>query len=377
LISRRSLLIPALVSVAACSRKKGGGFNGYAFVASQESKAIAAVDLTAFAVARQIRLDDAATSVLAHPTKPLAWALSPAAGTLYEIDGAKLEVKRRLWLGGPVTSFLPEPGGECLWVLSGPGKRLLRVRTSDLKVSHEIRLPHEPGEFDLGAWFDERTKGWNGMAVASFPGRKSVSLIDLPTGQVQKPVELNGALGPVRFRNDGKSVLVANQEARQLSVLDAPSGKLVVHLPLSVRPDYFCFHPDGGQLFITGEGRDAVVVVYPYFVPEVAETVLAGSRPGGMAATYNHLFVTNPSAGDVTILNIVRRKVVAVATVGAQPGCVVITPDNQYALVLNQQSGDMAVLRIEGLQPDRRKTAPLFTMIPVGSKPVSAAVARA
>jgi hypothetical protein len=34
----------------------------------------------------------------------------------------------------------------------------------------------------------------------------------------------------------------------------------------------------------------------------------------------------------------------------------------------------MAVLRIAGLQPDRRKSAALFTLIPVGSKPVSAVV---
>jgi DNA-binding beta-propeller fold protein YncE len=167
---------------------------------------------------------------------------------------------------------------------------------------------------------------------------------------------------------------VAGLESRQLTVLDSPGGGIVVHLPLAVRPDNFCFHPDGGQLFITGEGRDAVVVVYPYFVPEVAETVLAGSRPGAMAATGSHLFVTNPSAGDVSILNITRRRVVAVTAVGTAPGYVTVTPDNEYALVLNQTSGDMAVIRVAGLQPDRRKTAPLFTMIPVGSKPVSAVV---
>jgi hypothetical protein len=34
----------------------------------------------------------------------------------------------------------------------------------------------------------------------------------------------------------------------------------------------------------------------------------------------------------------------------------------------------MAVIRMAGLQPDRRKSAALFTMIPVGSKPVSAVV---
>jgi DNA-binding beta-propeller fold protein YncE len=93
-----------------------------------------------------------------------------------------------------------------------------------------------------------------------------------------------------------------------------------------------------------------------------------------MAATRGLLFVANPQAGDVSILNINRRKVVAVATVGSEPSHIEITPNEQYALVLNRRSGDMAVIRTEAIVPNRRKSVALFTMIPVGSKPVSAAV---
>jgi DNA-binding beta-propeller fold protein YncE len=79
----------------------------------------------------------------------------------------------------------------------------------------------------------------------------------------------------------------------------------------------------------------------------------------------------------VSILNIARRKVVAVATVGSEPSHIEITPRDQYALVLNRRSGDMAVIRTANIEPNRRKSAALFTMIPVGSKPVSAAVKEA
>ena len=61
--------------------------------------------------------------------------------------------------------------------------------------------------------------------------------------------------------------------------------------------------------------------------------------------------------------------------VGRRPGSILITPDNQYILVLNEQSGDLAVIRIFSLAARYRyKPAPLFTMIPVGEKPVGAAV---
>ena len=71
-------------------------------------------------------------------------------------------------------------------------------------------------------------------------------------------------------------------------------ARIIVNLPLAVRPDNLCFNRDGGQLFITGEGRDAVVVVFPYYVPQVAETVLAGHAPAAMAASATHLFLANP-----------------------------------------------------------------------------------
>ena len=51
-----------------------------------------------------------------------------------------------------------------------------------------------------------------------------------------------------------------------------------------------------------------------------------------------------------------------------------ITPDQQYALALNQGSGDVAVVRIASIKAGRALRAPLFTMIPVGGRPVAALV---
>ena len=95
-----------------------------------------------------------------------------------------------------------------------------------------------------------------------------------------------------------------------------------------------------------------------------------------------YLFIANPSSGDVSILN-ADHKVVAVVSVGAEPCFIATTPSSEFALILNKKSGDMAVLRIGTITPKERqhglaaralKSASLFTMIPVGSGPVSAAI---
>ena len=133
---------------------------------------------------------------------------------------------------------------------------------------------------------------------------------------------------------------------------------------------------DGGEMFVTGEGSDALVVVYPFHTPEIGNTVLAGHAPGAMDVSEDLLFIASPRSGDVSILTIDPPRVIAVVPVGSDPGFIRVTPDGEYALVLNRKSGDMAILSVPAIlqNKNRYKTATLRAMIPVGSRPVSVAV---
>jgi DNA-binding beta-propeller fold protein YncE len=365
-ITRRQFALGGAALSASCRKQRGDGYAGYAFVANQEGRAVAAVDLTAFAVARHIRLEDAPSAILTHPSRSAVYVLTPQSGVVYEIDPGKLAVTRKVGIGSGAVGMRMAPGEPHLWVLGASGRKLVRLGLESFAAEQTVVLPEAAVSFDISAYTN--------LAGLSYGSAGAVGLVNLSSRSAGAPVKLGGEAGAVCFQGNGQGLLAANLGARQLTVLAAPEGRIIVNLPLAVKPEHFCFNQDGGQLFITGDGRDAVVVVYPYYVPEVAETVLAGSKPGAMAASQNFLFVANPEAGDVTILNIGRRRVVAVAGVGAGPGHITVTPDDEYALVLNQVSGDMAVIRIPGLQPDRRKTAALFTIIPVGSKPIGAVV---
>jgi len=183
-----------------------------------------------------------------------------------------------------------------------------------------------------------------------------------------------GDFGPVRFLADAKTLVAADRGQNQLALFDVASGQLISNLPLSVRPDYLCFNSDGGQLFVTGEGMDAVVVVFPYHIPVVAGTILAGHVPGAMAASRQYIFVANPQSANVSIIEVASRKMIAAVSVGSEPACITITPDDQYALVLNRVSGDISVLRVGAITRNRDRRASLLTVIPVGSRPVSAVV---
>ncbi|MGH9628257.1 MAG: YncE family protein [Bryobacteraceae bacterium] len=362
---RRSFLIAGLAPWTAACRRGAEGFDGYAFVANQEGKAVAVVDLGAsFALIKHIGLNAAPTAILSHPNQPFIYVLTPETGVVHEISTLEMAVVRKVQAAPSAVAFRLAQDNSAIWVLSRESRSVIRIPLQSFRVESRISLPLEPVDFDVADFKD--------LCGVSFGSAGSVCLIDLTTGKPEHPVHVGTEIGSVRFRSGGEALLAANTADRILTVVQAPGGRVITHLPLAVKPENFCTNQDGGQLFITGEGMDAVVFVYPHRVPQVAETVLAGRAPGAMAASDDRLFVANPLTGDVSIFSIRNRRVMAVAAVGTKPSFVAVTPNDQFALVLNEVSGDMAVIRIPSIVPNRTKSAGLFTMIPVGSKPVCA-----
>lgn len=354
---------------AACGRKHSTGFDGFAYVANEEGHAIAAVDLTAFAVVRHVPLKASPTEVIAHGRAQSVYALTPETGSIHEIDTGKLTVARKFQAGASAVSMrLPYEDPSRLYALYRDPRKLVCFSTLTGAEAWQQPLPAEAVDFDVSG---------DGHSIAiSFGASGTLGLIDSGSRKLDL-IETGGSLGLTRFRSDGRAMITADVDARMLLFHDVAQRRLIVRLPLAVRPDQMCTGGKGGQLFVTGEGQDAVVVVYPYQT-EVAETLLAGRKPGAMATSsgkIGYLFIANPTSGDVTVMNLATRKVVAIASVGAEPAYISVTPDNQYALVLNRKSGDMGVLWIQEDKLTRReKSIGLFTMIPVGSRPVSAAI---
>jgi YVTN family beta-propeller protein len=362
-LSRRALLLsPA--ALAGCGRRRATGYPGYCFIAVHE--ALAVVDLATFRTTRPVRLDAAPSAILPHPRLARVFALAADAGTLYEVDAVALRVTRRMRAGSRAVGMLP--GHNALWVLYRDPAILVEIPLDSLRPRRHIRLPVAPDDFDLSG---------NQAAIAS-RSLGGVMFADLDHARIERTAHAGRDTAIVRFQQKGAQVIAGSRADRSLSMIDAATGELLVRLPLPVEPREFCFsEPDEGQIFVSGPGMDAVVIVYPYRT-EIGETILAGRAPAAMAvaasAGSSYLLVTNPDTNTVTALNIDTRRLAAVVSVGRAPRHILITPDSQYALVLNEKSGDLAVIRIASLAARRYKSAPLFTLIPVGDTPVSAGV---
>jgi YVTN family beta-propeller protein len=369
-ISRRALLGSAGL-LWGCGPKLAKRFNGYCFVANEGDRTVAAVNLSRFTVEKRFALDSAPRAMLGLPGTRRVLAFSPGNATVTEIDAETLAVSRHRKAGNAAREMRLTSDGATLWLLVDDPAALIPVDIKTFRPGTPIQLPGIGGAFDLDAT--------GRFAAVTFPALKMAAIADLAAGRMARSFETGGEPGPVRFRKDGKQALIGNRAARTIAVADVATGRVLVNLPLALEPERFCFNDNGGQMFVSGKGMDAVAIVYPYQTV-VSETILAGRDPGAMVTSDNQLFVANTASGDVTVIDIDDRSVVARIPVGQEPVSISMTPDNEYMLVLNRKSCDMAVVRLSKIADSgnpllyRYKRAGLFTVVPVGDSPVSAAI---
>ena len=359
--------------LAACGPRKGTAFPGFAVVALEAEQALSTINLERFRVTRQLRLEGAPSQVIALTTSRVVLCLIPTRGTLLAIDSEGFAIRQKVRVGDLSLTMRVSDDGQHVSILNQSPPNLVSVDLSNFSVSQRVRLPAVPASADF----------FGRIAAVTLPGSGSIAIVE--DGRVSRSIATGIAPEMICFRPNGSAVLACDPNQQMMAIGDPATGQLMVNLALPLKPRRYCYNSDGGQLFITGDGMDAVCIVSPYQT-EVDETILAGRIPAGMAAprpdknTPAYLFVTNSGSGDVTVIDIDSRTVVARIPVGQDPQDVLITPDNQYALVLNRKSGDIAVIRVPSIEAWgnlNHKTASLFTMIPVGLGPVSATISRA
>nr|AEA09216.1 hypothetical protein Lip018_ORF005 [uncultured Acidobacteriota bacterium] len=372
LLSRRRLLVAAAAGVAsACGPAKAVGYRGYCLVANRAGRNIGVVDLLRFRLRKQISLDAEPSEIVAHSSAPKAFVLSPETGTVWEIDTEKLTVSRRVRIATRALNMALDSTGKALWVLSREPAELVELPFDSFSPRRRVRLPWAPNGFTLGAT--------NLAAIASYANR-SIAIVSLDRVAIDRVIDAKDEPSILHFRKDGAQLIAGSHPDRALTIIDAGSGKTVVRLPVGIGPRNFCPDNTGGQLYVTGDGLDAVVVIYPYET-EVGQTILAGHAPGAMAVTQGDsplLLVANPENDRITALDATNtgKSLVTVVDVGQEPHRIVITPDNEYALALNRRSGDLSVIRRVSLSNGRpfRRPTPVFTMVSVGEEPVAAVV---
>jgi DNA-binding beta-propeller fold protein YncE len=370
LISRRNVLAAgAGVFAAACSHQLARRYFGWLFIASAADKGLAVADLSEFRRVTSIPLGQTPAQVFRVGKK--VFVACPEGRTLFEIDPDTFHIAGRIAFPARLVAASVCPDEKSIVVLTDQPAVLHLIDAATRRTTSRIPLPGAPTGFDVSG---EQAA----VAVGS-----SVVLISLRSGRQTGVVDLGMRPGIVRLHPVAKLVLVGAADRGEIATVDSAGARLLARLPVAFTPRRFCFNSDAGQMFVTGASGDQIAIVSPW-QSVVEQTIVAGSSPYGMAVgSFNGqslLFVTNPDSGDLTIFDIDTRQHASTVHVGGKPGEVLLTPDGEYALTVDQESGDVAVVRLKTVLDRTSETRaapmvkPLFTIFPTGQSPQSAAI---
>lgn len=363
-LTRRTLLASALL--AGCSRQLATRYFGWLFIAGAAERCLAVADLSQFRHVTTIPLEHVPGQVLRAGER--LFVTCPDARILVEIDLGSFKPGRKLALPGRIVSAAVKPDGKWIVAVTEQPALICLIDPVSLRVKKQTPLSSAPAVLDLT----------DTMAVVAAAAGDSITRVALGNNGACNVVGRTAAgarCGVIRFRKDGRQILCGLPEARQIVTLDAGTGVLLARMPLAFAPASFSYNPDGGQMFVTGASDDTLAIVNPY-QNEVDQTIIAGRTPFGMAVslTRNLLLLTNPGSGDLTILDIDTRRLSASVHIGGNPGEVLLTPDEEYALVIGRDSGDVSVVRLRTVLDRSVKTKPLFTVFPMAANPQSAVI---
>jgi YVTN family beta-propeller protein len=350
-LTRRAIL--ASVVAGACSHKRAARYHGWLFVASGSERAVAVADLAFFRREKTIPLGYAPNQLFHAGGR--VFAVCHEGRSLVEIDPRELRVAGKIALPGKPVAARLAPDGKTAIILTDEPPALMVVDLGNGRITARLPLPGMASNLDVNYH----------QAAMVIPSRNLIARVSLPELKLTGTTDVGVPCGVLRFRRDGKTILAGAATAREIVTIDGATGALLARLPLPIAPSRFCFNGDGGQMFVTGVGADAVAVV-SVFQNEVDQTILAGRTPWAMAVSEsrNLLFVTNMESGDLTILDIETRSRAASVHVGETPGDILLTPDGEYALVLDQRTGNVSVVRISTVLDRKVRTKPLFTIFP-------------
>jgi len=210
--------------------------------------------------------------------------------------------------------------------------------------------------------------------------------VSVPVGELLGLSTIDaGPLGAIAYRKDDKTIFMGAVDSRQIVSLDAESGAVLARLPVPIRPVRFCADGTGGQVFVTGADREPQLVIFSPYQNQIDQTLYAGRALFGMAVApvLNLLFLSNPEAGDVTILDIEKRRIIASVRTGGNPREVLIgssAKEEEYAFVVDGDSGDVSVIHIPVVQHKSgdafiaEPPKPVFAVFHGGAEPQSAVI---
>ncbi len=390
-LSRRTFLaqttlIGGAAALVACSAKRAPRYQAWLFVASAAERGIVVSDLASFHRAATIPLNAAPNQVLSANGK--VFAVCNEDQTVSAIDPAKHTVSARISAGGRIVAAALTDQGKYLAVALSQPASLVVIDTGSNKIVQRTALSGTPSA--IAASETQAALVLEVTGTGKKTAAATIARVSIPSGQLLGVSAVDaGPLTAIDYRRDNQTIFVAAPDAREIISLNAETGAVLARLPVPIRPARFCVDGTGGQVFVTGADHEAQLVIFSPYQNQIDQTMYAGQAPYGMAVapSRNELFLSNPDAGDVAIMDIDTRRIIASIRTGGKPREILIAAlpgasptDEEYAFVVDGDTGAVTVIHIpsvlhrhgDALIAEAPK--PIFAVFNAGAEPQSAVI---
>jgi len=159
---------------------------------------------------------------------------------------------------------------------------------------------------------------------------------DTKTDQLIKKVTVGNHPAHIVYTQNGKYVLVTNNEDNTVSVIDAKTYKMIQTISTGKGPHGFRISKDSHYAYIANMGEDTVSVINLFDLKEERK-IKVGSTPvtTGITSDGKTLVVTLNAENALAIVDLATDKIEKIQ-VGYGPAQVFIEPDDKFAFAANQ-----------------------------------------
>ena len=267
--------------------------------------------------------------------------------------------------GGVVVEFQAEPAGEDV---------RFRFRLSDTASGAPVRGVRP------AAWLDLRrtgqapdARGCTGKAAAFVGGGllsvpsldlnswfvltmnedASISVVDPRFGfggtQLLAMIPLDSPAGDWVLTEKQQRLFVSMPKAQLIGVADPVTWKITAKLKVPGKPVRLGLQPDERFVWAAygdeGDGESGVAVFDREHLTEAARIALPrGSHELAFSADSRYAFITNQSAGTVTVIDAAALRKVADIRTGSQPSSIAYSELSQLAFVAHEGEGGIAAI---------------------------------
>jgi YVTN family beta-propeller protein len=381
-----SCLIALLpLGLASCRRYQfpnyPANFREYAYVSNGPANTVAVLDLVYLRQDRVLQVGNNPTGLATNPLRNEVYVVNTGSDSVSVIDAAQNKVTTTIGVHHQPYFIDVAPNGKRAYVANSGSNT---VSVLDLDHHREIAVAatgEQPGVARVAP--DMRS------LVVTNRASGSVSIYSISDSDTQ-PLTLRSAYGgcpgatdAVILPDSSKAFIACSGSHKVMAIWlaaapDSWRGKqdstllqdhLLALLEVGNTPTHLALKPDGGEIFVTNFGSDSISEISTW-TNEVGGTYIIGTKPSRavIGRDNSSLWVTNFGAEAASLYSIDDGKPVASVRTGAGPDAIVLDADEHLLLVANSGTGDVAVIRTQGANPE------LVTMLPAGGHPNDIAI---